>query len=365
MISAVFEQSHVPKWSYKRANWEKFKLQCQHQLTEDAFEINLTQDINDVYERFIQSILEIATNNIPQSKSNPSNKTVPYWTDACQNAIKKRSEALLRMRRTKDPTDCMEYRRCKGIAQKVIKEAKKASWRNYCGTLNTRTKMSEIWRTTKRMSGVKTAHNIPTLKSRDQKYESNYEKAELFAETFARVSADENHSPDFIKNRAKFHPEFPTAALDTDILDDDFAYHELRQAVQQCKRNSSPGQDTISYEILKEIPKSGLLVLLKILNHTWAKGKLPADWKHALVTPILKPTKPNNDPTSYRPISLTSSICKIMERLISNRLGWYLEQNQLLNKNQSGFRRNRACIDQIMRLQDDINKNLHTKGNVV
>ena len=93
---------------------------------------------------------------------------------------------------------------------------------------------------------------------------------------------------------------------------------------------------------------------------------MPGKWKEALITPILKPTKPNNDPSSYRPISLTSFIiCKIMERLIVNRLCWYIERNHLFNKNQSGFRRNRTCIDHIMRIQDDVNKALRTKSNVV
>ena len=108
-------------------------------------------------------------------------------------------------------------------------------------------------------------------------------------------------------------------------------------------KKTSPGQDTI----LKEIPNCELEMMLRIFKIIWAKGKLPGEWKEALITPILKLTKPNNDPSSYRPISLTSSICKIMERLTANRLCWYIERNRLFNKNQSGFRRNHACIDQI------------------
>ena len=64
----------------------------------------------------------------------------------------------------------------------------------------------------------------------------------------------------------------------------------------------------------------------------------------------------SNDPASYCQISLTSSICKIMERLVAYRLCWYIERNRLINKNQLGFRRNRACIDQVMRIQDDAKK---------
>ena len=58
---------------------------------------------------------------------------------------------------------------------------------------------------------------------------------------------------------------------------------------------------------------------------------------------------------SYRPIALTSTLCKIMERLIANRLSWYLEKNQILTNVQTGFRKHRSTTDQIIRLQDTIN----------
>ena len=61
-------------------------------------------------------------------------------------------------------------------------------------------------------------------------------------------------------------------------------------------------------------------------------------------------------PTSYRPISLTDSLCKIMERLVTTRLTYYLEEKNLLTNIQAGFRQNRRTIDQILKLQDNISK---------
>ena len=49
-------------------------------------------------------------------------------------------------------------------------------------------------------------------------------------------------------------------------------------------------------------------------------GELPITWKESTITPLLKPNEDPQEPTSYRPISLTSAICKTMETMVNNRL---------------------------------------------
>ena len=73
-----------------------------------------------------------------------------------------------------------------------------------------------------------------------------------------------------------------------------------------------------------------------------------------MVIPILKPGKDKNCPSSYRPISLTSVLCKVMERMISRRLVWYLEKHSLLTPQQCGFRQGRSSTDHLVALEDAI-----------
>ena len=61
---------------------------------------------------------------------------------------------------------------------------------------------------------------------------------------------------------------------------------------------------------------------------------------------------------AYKPISLTSNLIKIMDKIVNNRLQWYLENNKLYNPNQSGFMKNRNTMEQCIRLENDIKKNL-------
>ena len=64
-------------------------------------------------------------------------------------------------------------------------------------------------------------------------------------------------------------------------------------------------------------------------------------WRQSHIVPIPKPDKDTTNQTNYRPIALTSCVCKVMERMINNRLVWYLERNKLITPTQSGFRKGR------------------------
>ena len=85
---------------------------------------------------------------------------------------------------------------------------------------------------------------------------------------------------------------------------------------------------------------------------------LPYQWSEAIQIPILKKGKDDSNPLSYRPVSLTPVLCKLMERLIKNRMTWYMEKNEIITPIQSGFRKKRSTIDQIIRLETDIHKGM-------
>jgi len=112
---------------------------------------------------------------------------------------------------------------------------------------------------------------------------------------------------------------------------------------------------------------TSLQVLLNLYNSIWNSGVLPQSWLHSLVVPIPKPNNPSYFPSSYRPISITSNACKLMEKMIVRRLqwNWYLEYNNILNINQSGFRERRRTTDHILRLHDAVQKALANKHHLL
>ncbi|XP_043262527.1 uncharacterized protein LOC122403220 [Colletes gigas] len=127
---------------------------------------------------------------------------------------------------------------------------------------------------------------------------------------------------------------------------------ELKSALKSVK-NSSPGPDNIPNIFIQQLPKAGINYLLDIYNCIWLNGVFPTKWQEAIVVPILKPGKNKLRIDSYRPIALTCCLCKLLEKVICKRLRWYLETNNLLGKNQNGFRQYRSTMDNLAML--DIN----------
>ena len=81
-----------------------------------------------------------------------------------------------------------------------------------------------------------------------------------------------------------------------------------------------------------------------IVNDT---GTIPSVYKKQTVTPVHK-KKSRALPENYRPISLTSHVIKIFERIIRNKIVDHLERNNLLCKHQHGFRKGRSCLTQLL-----------------
>ncbi|GFV83855.1 probable RNA-directed DNA polymerase from transposon BS [Trichonephila clavipes] len=138
-----------------------------------------------------------------------------------------------------------------------------------------------------------------------------------------------------------------------EIFHRNFSISELREAVGHIRCAKSPGPDNFHPEFLKHLGCNALSVLLTLYNHSW-KYDVPAIWKKAIVVPIHKKNKPLDDLNSYHPSSLTSILSKVMERMITSRLDWYLETNNLLTSSQAGFRKCQSTNQQVVFLGQSI-----------
>ena len=95
--------------------------------------------------------------------------------------------------------------------------------------------------------------------------------------------------------------------------------------------STATGPDKVAYLMLKHLLRSGMDFLLYIFNLSWSSHSFPSIWKTSSIIPIHKMRKPLDSPASFRPISLTSCVSKLFERIILSRLLFFLESNSILS----------------------------------
>ena len=100
--------------------------------------------------------------------------------------------------------------------------------------------------------------------------------------------------------------------------------------------NTAVGPDEIYNQILKQLMDESVI---------WTSDPFSESWRQTIIVPIPKINKDTFNPLNYQAITLTSCLCKMIERMINNRLTWYLESNGLITDLQSGFCKKRGTED--------------------
>lgn len=312
------------KWNLNKADWKNFKLELDRTLRDKTPECD---DIDDYNNAIIKMFNVSATITIPRTKLGKARKPhkIPYWNDEISRAIYNRNRLRNKFRRSGRLDDLIEYKRLKAVAQKLLRNSATNHWRNYISNLTPNTSTSKVWNMIRKMKGVRTSHTIETLTVGSNNYSTNQEKADILAEQYANVSNDRNFTDKFRKRKRVFEStntlnfvDQPTSP-EAEVLNNDFSISELNFAIRVSRKKKATGEDEIPYEFFQNASESVRQAILRFYNTIWKHRKVPLVWKHAIVLPILKTGKNKNNPASYRPISLTSVISKIMEKMISMR----------------------------------------------
>ncbi|KAF2354344.1 Reverse transcriptase domain [Trinorchestia longiramus] len=139
------------------------------------------------------------------------------------------------------------------------------------------------------------------------------------------------------------------------LSDGIFTVEEVEEQLSILNPYKSTGPDGLGPRKLKETAEVISEPLTNIFNRSLETGIVPDDWKRANVTPIFK--KGNKQiPNNYRPISLTSVISKTIERLLKVRITKHLNDQNLINDTQHGFREKRSCLTNLLDFFGEVNR---------
>ena len=132
-----------------------------------------------------------------------------------------------------------------------------------------------------------------------------------------------------------------------DLIDIEVEEDDIREAIGKLKENSAPGPDGIPAILLKNTQNSIVLPLKILLRKSIDEGKIHEIHKLAYITPIHKGGS-KLKPEQYRPVSLTSHIMKVFEKVIKRNIMTHLFQHNLINPEQHGFIPGRSTQTQLL-----------------
>ena len=169
-------------------------------------------------------------------------------------------------------------------------------------------------------------------------------KANVFINHYARVSKV-NMSQSERDTNQQFKKRIKVPSADNESCTP-LLMSELQSAIKKMKGKGAAGPDNIPPLFLKSLGPLALQELLSIFNSSFSLAHCPRIWRVATIIPLLKAGKSPSEVASFRPISLTSCVVKLLERIIADRL-YYIAETNMFSWFQAGFRKGQSCEDQI------------------
>ena len=151
----------------------------------------------------------------------------------------------------------------------------------------------------------------------------------------------------------------PVKQMETEVVMPNVSITEKKicEKIFKLRKDAAPGPDNITPLFLKETVHVVKIPLKIIFEKSLKEQKCPADWKMAHVVPIYK-KGPKGKPSNYRPVSLTSIPCKILEQIIKDELSEHLARNRLINDSQHGFTKGKSCATNLIQFFDKVSESM-------
>ena len=372
----------IPRYKLEKADWDQYK--CE---TSQIPPLSSLEDHDDIATFFTNFVITAANKSIPKSSNVPKKHSVPWWSDTLsdliheKHAIGRRLNTLQKRFSALNKTPLLHENNVRKLVNIVIeitvlkphynrisakfrKEAIKGrimSWNKYVSTISDTTSISKVWEKFRKINGSHVRSQRHALLHNGQLVHDSATISNILGRNIAAISSITNIDDHFkaIKSREEAIPlNFET--LEDIYYNQKFTEEEFEHALSNCS-SSAPGKDNISFDMIKNLAPLAKTYLLQFYNHLWVNQIFPKVWKHAVVIPISKPGKDPSNPNNYRPISLTSCLCKLMEKMVNNRLNWVLRKNKVLSPTQCGSQAERSTLDSLSHLENHIRRGFERK----
>jgi len=345
----TIRRSNNESYDYAKADWPKYKT-IQDASIEELLKIDdpltLKQGVEDL-------IVKSANEAIPLISKSDRVENLPGYI---VTIIKIKNYWRRRFYRFKSTTNKENYYCLKDLVNLEIYKFKNKKLSNFVRALGPHPLTTKpLWKRIKRMHNQEQSRDIPTLAKDGVEYTTDEEKCKIFADRMANTFKE---SPDagqkfdeqnFIKvneyvNAKKYEQEYTSREKEIKFI----KTKDVKKAISRLNSKMSLDHNKISNKLLKRVSPSLYIVLAKLFNMFLTSDYLPQDWLNSTIIMIGKKTDDKSNPKNWRPISITSCLMRLFERIMLKRLTKFLDENNIIIDSQSGFRKKRATIDNIL-----------------
>lgn len=307
------------------------------------------QDINHCYQLFLNIYTNACDKFIPKIKinANPKYKS-PWMTNDLLLLIKSKKHLFFKnvASKWKVPELVAEFKTCRSLVKSSIKK-RVAEFE--LELVKDKTNPKRLFAYTK--SHQKISSSIESLSLHNRTTTNRIEIADALNQQFQSVFVDDSQD--------SYLPRFAFRTLDT-LNSVDFNVAKVEKHLHLLQKNKSKGTDAIHPYVLKESAKSFALPISLIFKLSFNTSTTPSSWSEANVSPIHKKGS-KTAPANYRPISLTSVPCKIMEKIVNDTIKKFLFNKKLITNRQHGFVNNKSCTTNLLETSDILTKNFANK----
>ncbi|XP_072033236.1 uncharacterized protein [Amphiura filiformis] len=334
---------------WKKADMAVIKSQL-HKFTTSFVSANTVDSpVNSLWNQISTTLHGILEEHVP-SKMTSTRFNQPWINNRLKSLSRRKMKAYKKAKKSNSPKDWSRYK----LLKKTMQYSCRKTYDSFicdmiCGEMSSNPKKFWSYIKSKRCdnSGV-----APLMKDGILQSDSTT-KANLLNDQFVSAFTNED-SADMPILGSSPHPEVPMFQIGCE---------GVQKLLSNLKPHTAAGPDNLPAYLLKEGAEELAPALTLLFQATLHQGKIPHEWKSAYVTPIFKKGD-KHQPANYRPISLTSIVCKLMEHIMHSQIINHLNDHGLLTDKQFGFRKKHWCDAQLLLTVHDLASGLRDQEQI-
>lgn len=289
--------------------------------------------------------------------STSQKKTVPWWTANLSNQRRKVQAARRRFQRCYWDDNIrkkleIQYRKTQAEYKKTIRRSKWENWKEYLSNINPQNPFGTCYQIARNKRNGRL--QLASITKADQT------KTKEIGETIQELL--NYHFPsDCESDDDTCHTEIRHFNSNLGANDSLFTSTEIDHAFNTMNKGKAPGEDGLGLDIIYELYIANKELFQNILNKCLSEGKFPQVWKNALLVLFNKHGRDQSSPSGYRPICLLTAWSKVLDRLLTSRLQYFLRSKKHMNQRQYGFTPGRGAEEAVATLIETI-RSFNKKG---